>query len=39
MSTHITGLERQGDKYPYTVEDIKGAAAVSYTAGSDTVRE
>jgi len=37
ISTHLKGLEREGDNYPYSVEDIKGAAAVTYNAGADTV--
>ncbi|KAF8156552.1 cytochrome P450, partial [Crassisporium funariophilum] len=36
LRTHLEGLQREGQDYTYTVEDIKGATGVIYSAGADT---
>ncbi|KAF8885537.1 cytochrome P450 [Gymnopilus junonius] len=36
LSTHLEGLHHEGQNYAYTVEDIKGATGVIYSAGADT---
>ncbi|RDB17663.1 hypothetical protein Hypma_001219 [Hypsizygus marmoreus] len=36
LSYHLEGLNREGEKYPYSAEDIKGASGMLYLAAADT---
>ncbi|KAF8885567.1 cytochrome P450 [Gymnopilus junonius] len=36
LLTHLEGLQREGENYPYTIDDIKGSTGAIYAAGADT---
>jgi hypothetical protein len=37
LSQHLEGSNREGNDYPYELEDLKGAAGVMYVGGAEAV--